>query len=272
MKILWQPITFLCFSILLCANLLMAAPAAASSLLFSPTRITLKNGDQATVLKVKNISDEKLHYLIKIKDYVMSEDGVTSPVEHFPYSAKRHIRFAPTKLTLEPGERQAIRIMLKPRLDLPHGSYHSHMFFEEVMPTGADGTEYIASDDVKYVAALPVTIHFGKVESSIQITAAKHTQYPHKHQLDIELSRSGNGQGYAVIENTYIDENGTETALSADIKRRIYREIDTLRTSFQFVTSENIILNKKGHIRLRLYDQDWGKDRPILQEYLIPLD
>lgn len=272
MKILWQPITFLCFSVFLCANLMVPAPATASSLLFSPTRITLKNGDQATVLKVKNISDEKLHYRIKLKDYVMSEDGVTSPVEHFPYSAKRHIRFAPTKLTLEPGERQAIRIMLKPRLDLPHGSYHSHMFFEEIMPTDPDGTEYSASDDVQYVAALPVTIHFGEVESTVQITTAKHIQHPHKHQLDIELSRSGNGQGYAVIENTYIDESGNETALSADIKRRIYREINTLRTSFQFVPSENIVLSKDGHIRLRLYSQDWGKDRLILQEYLIPLD
>ena len=211
--------------------------ARASTLLFfSPTRITLDENNHAQILKIKNLSDQPLHYKIHLRDYVMDENGRTENVDHFKYSAKRYIRYAPKTLSLAPGERKSVRMMLHNASQLQDGAYHTHMFFEEVVQrdTGQNtDTEITEISEMQYVAALPITIHHGQVTSEVKITAARletAPKPPHRRKLHLTLSRTGNGQGYAVIQNTYIAKDGTETALSKDIKRRIYRETDQLNT------------------------------------------
>jgi len=114
-----------------CFGLMPVLAHADKVLFFTPTRVVLNDTDKVEVMNITNLSQITRAYKISFQDQVMTYEGYTTSVDNFEYSAKRMLRFVPREFTLEPGERQTVRIMTRIRPDTKEGEYHTHVRFLE---------------------------------------------------------------------------------------------------------------------------------------------
>lgn len=69
---------------------LIPSYAQASEVIFvSPTRVDLNDKTKVVVMNVTNVSDITRSYKVGIRNVVMTENGSTTTVDDFPYSAKK---------------------------------------------------------------------------------------------------------------------------------------------------------------------------------------
>jgi len=258
--------------------LFLSFAAYANTVLFvSPTRVNLDERRKVEVMNLSNLSDVPRHYIISVEEYAMNEKGVTGPKPDFPFSAKKMIRFFPREVTIQPGERQAVRVMAKIPADTPDGQYHAHIkFFEDGKVPEKDMQEFRdkqknsnANENksevrvtMTYSALMPIIITRGKIDT--QIDWAEHAiSWDDKiksYKIDMKLLRSGNGQGVAYADVLYIPPGGGEPVQLGNRRTfYIYREIDKRDGQILFTLPEG---KSGGQIKLRLL-QGLHKEKPV---------
>ena len=112
-------------------GLTSVAVLADKVLFFTPTRVLLNDLDNVELINITNLSPLTRAYQVRAQDLIMTEEGVTAPVESFDLSAKRMIRYVPRQFTLAPGERQTVRVMSRIGPQTEDGEYHTHLRFLE---------------------------------------------------------------------------------------------------------------------------------------------
>jgi len=223
--------------VILCAALPTQARSEGSSVLFvSPNRLLIPSADKITEINVSNKSDVARRYDIEVVDQAMNDDGLTQRVETFEYSAKRMLRFVPKRFTLQPGERQTVRIMAQRPSDLADGDYHSHMLFREVPLSDLDkadlaterGTEKSAQFEVRalYGVAVPVIVQHGKIEAEMNLGAVNYIPASDgaPAHLAVELTRTGNAEASGHLKIEFQKEGSPAIALITGQWIPIYRE------------------------------------------------
>ena len=209
-----------------------------SSILFvAPSRVVVPPKENIAVVNVSNRSSEARRYDITVVDQVMTEEGMTRRVETFDYSAKRFLRFQPKRFTLEPGQRQVIRIMAKRPQDIAAGDYHSHILFREVPLSLVDKkqVEKQATDgktqfEIKtlYGVAIPVIIQNGEVISDLNLGELSYVPAADGSpaHIAVELQRSGNAEASAILRVKFHREGAEPVALNGEQWVAVYREVD----------------------------------------------
>lgn len=249
---------------------------AETALFLSPTRIQLDDETKVGVINVTNMSDKVKAYSISIENLIMTAEGVTTQVDNFEFSAKRMVRFVPREFTLEPGERQSIRIMARVKPGTPDGDYHSHIhFLEDVAKSNElnkdrDGNTAKGKIEVQfaYSALVPVVVTHGKVSSTVGMKDPKiawKDKATKLLSLAMQLTRSGNAQGTAYIDTIHVAADGTRTPLTARKTIQIYRELDERALKYDVTLPEGI---SGGSIELSLYAGAEDKKNPLAQETL----
>ncbi|MEN9717859.1 MAG: hypothetical protein RIQ99_737 [Pseudomonadota bacterium] len=120
------------------------------------------------------------------------------------------VHYAPRRITLQPGQPQAVRIAVRPPQDLPDGEYRVHMSFRAVPPVALEGdaqhpdTSAAASGvSIKLVPVFGITIPVIVRKGSL--IAAGTLANPHVVRgergayLEVELVRSGQRSLYGEI-------------------------------------------------------------------------
>lgn len=244
--------------------------AHAETILFvSPTRVNLDEKHKVEVMNLSNLSDIPRRYKISLEEYAMSEKGVTVLTSNFPYSAKKLIRFYPREVVIQPGQRQAVRVMAKIPSDLPDGQYHVHIkFFEDgKADEGGDQKEPNKTSikvGMAYSAVMPITVSKGTIDTQVNWVDPKISYDDNNkiYRIDMELTRSGNGQGVAFSDVFYVAPDGTETQVGNRRTHYIYREIDKRNANIQFNLPEGA--SNAGKIKLRLLTSAKGiKPQPV---------
>ena len=251
-------------SLILMMALLMIAGGStvhAETILFvSPTRVNLNEQHKVEVINVSNTSDVSRTYKVSLQDLAMTDKGVTSLQEGFPYSAKKMVRFFPREFTVAPGQAQVIRVMARIPADTPDGEYHVHIdFFEDAQQQGAPpptkgGVAMRAS--LAYSTMLPITITKGKIDTKvgwIDPALTKGTT-PGNYHFATTLTRSGNGQGKADVDMIYVPASGEEIQIGKRRMIYVYRELDKLDYGFDFQLPEGAA--PSGQIKFRLLNGD----------------
>jgi len=117
----------------LCAAVVLGVSSlspALADILVAPTRVVLEDRDRAAELTIVNRGTERQVFRVMIENRRMRDDGSFEPAlnaqpgEQF---ADTLVRFAPRRVTLEPGARQTIRVMARRPGTLPDGEYRSHL-------------------------------------------------------------------------------------------------------------------------------------------------
>lgn len=162
---------FLLFAFLVPA--LLGAPPAAADLLITPKRLVLDSQSRDGIFRLVNTSDRAQSYELVWQQLRMNEMGTLDDMgENAAGAASRLIVLAPTRVTLQPGERQTVRLIPRLPEGLPEGEYMSHLLFRPVTPpppgaaTGQGAAMQLA---VRVGFSIPVILRHGNLAARAAI-------------------------------------------------------------------------------------------------------
>lgn len=213
-----------------------------SVLFVAPHRLIVEPTEKTDVIAVSNKSDTKRRYDLMLIDQVMNENGITQRKDTYPYSVKKMVKFVPRRFTLEPGQRQTVRIAVNRPKDMADGDYHSHLLFREVPLSLKDkkagdaaAAEKKVSFEIRtlYGIAVPIVVQKGAITA--EITMGEPTVVTGENgrkQLKVAFSRTGNAEGAGKLSVEYV-AGGKDPVEVADPQWvRIYREVDAITKTF----------------------------------------
>lgn len=213
----------------------LAATGFAQGLVVAPTRIVIEPNQRTTEAGVTNRTGRPVRYRLSIEDVVMGERGVTREVSDiFPYSVKGMVRFMPKTLTLGPGQRQTVRLMVNRPAGLAAGDYHSHLMLNEIItpvassPTTGPNPEAPSNGfgldiGMSYSTGVPLIVQVGQISSSLSLNGATMVREAGRATaLELSLTRRGNAEGAALLQG--ITASGTPAFTPRMV--RIYREVE----------------------------------------------
>lgn len=194
------------------AALLGPAPVAAQGdLLVAPTRVIINGAGNAEVV-LSNIGEEAATYRIGVELRRMEPDGDFADVTEAEANATEKaalemLRYAPKRITLLPGQPQAIRLSARPAPELPDGEYRVHMSFRAVPPalTPEAAQEQAAAGQLAirltpiYGITIPVFIRKGRLEAGATIANPRLGGNGVAKWLELDMRRTGARSVYGEI-------------------------------------------------------------------------
>ncbi|HEU4951195.1 MAG TPA: hypothetical protein VFT46_04545 [Holophagaceae bacterium] len=219
-----KPLALLLLAALVAPSL--RAQAAAGDLLVSPARVTLDDRERTAELILSNRGTAADTYRIRLIRMVMdAEGGLKADEAPLPPGAvdpAQLVRFAPHQITLEPGQTQVLRVMLRKPAALPDGEYRVHMLFQ-ALPQELSGAPP-AREKAKGVSirlipimglAIPVVVRQGEIQAQPGIGALKLAQAQGHPALDFQLTRAGNASVYGDLEVVFQPKTGKPVTVGA---------------------------------------------------------
>lgn len=201
------------FGLAALGSVLTAMPARAQGdLLVAPTRVVMNGGGSAEVV-LSNIGSAPATYRITVELRRMDAEGDFSDVAEESANAVERaaldmIRYAPRRITLLPGQPQAVRISARPGPDLPDGEYRVHMGFraipaamtpEEAAKEAAAGGLSIRLTPV-YGITIPVFVRKGRLEASAALANPRFVKDGEQTFVELDMSRTGQRSVFGMVE------------------------------------------------------------------------
>lgn len=180
--------------------------AAQGDLLIAPTRLVLDGRGGGEVI-LSNVGAEEATYRVSVELRRMTPDGSLEPVEEAlanvtEKAALEMVRYAPRRVTLPPGEPQAIRISARPGEGLPDGEYRVHMSFAalpKVRPidsTVASAEGFSVNIIPIYGITMPIIVRKGQLEVTAGLANPMLEQTPEGAMFAVDISRAGEASVY----------------------------------------------------------------------------
>ena len=189
-----------------------------NNLNISPKRVVFANANAATAVYIFNRGDEPVTYRIELVDRVMLPSGEIRAIRDLDSdaaskqlasgfkSAADMVQFSPRRITLAPGQSQAIRLRLLRPATLPDGEYRTTLTVSALPPEDAGLTaEQVAGPDngklgLKAVAlfgvSIPVIVRQGQLVSHAHFEQVR----VGGTEAHLNLVREGQGSVYGDIE------------------------------------------------------------------------
>ncbi|MBB1488854.1 fimbrial biogenesis chaperone [Oceanospirillum sediminis] len=216
-----------------------------------PEKVVFEPGQRSVRLNLQNRGNETYTYRIGWQDIVMDSLGLIKQVddEKNPRktpAASKMIRYAPRQVILEPGETQAVRVMLRRPADLKDGEYRSHMLFQRLQTvkginTPATATTPGISMDLLIGTSIPVFVRQGDGEADLEFNNLELKKKEGKYFLNMQVERKGLYSSRAVV-NLYEDGNNVPVMMSVQV---MYTDNDRYTYSIPVQNSAAIDRNKK---------------------------
>ncbi|MEM9360840.1 MAG: molecular chaperone, partial [Pseudomonadota bacterium] len=171
------------------------------------------DGSRGTEVILSNIGSEEATYRIGLELRRMLENGRLVPIEKVDASdaeeaALGMIRYAPRRITLPPGQPQAVRLAARPGADLPDGEYRVHMSFKAIPKTREVSDQSAPSEGVSiqlipiYGVTIPIIVRHGRVEAQVAINQPSIVEGENGPEFALSITRSGDSSTYGVLQVT----------------------------------------------------------------------
>lgn len=195
------------------AGALFISPAIAQGdLLVAPTRVVVNGAGNAEVV-LSNIGEKPATYRISLELRRMDESGDFHDIDEAAATeaeraALEMVRFAPRRVTLLPGQPQAVRISVRPPEGLPDGEYRVHMGFRAIPGVSQDGATEAADAAANgvsikltpiYGITIPVFLRKGHLDAETLISGARVVRLGGRDFLEVTLNRTGNRSVYGEL-------------------------------------------------------------------------
>ena len=210
----------------------MAQPAQAGvgDLLVAPTRVIL-DGGRGTQIILNNIGEEEATYRITAELRRMTPEGSLAEVElanEREMTARDMVVFAPRRVTLPPGQPQAIRISARPPAGLPDGEYRIHLLFRAIpkpRPVESTGPSEGISFRLTpvYGVTIPVIVRLGRLQVEAAIADVRVAERDGRPAVAVDLTRQGDRSTYGSVE---VWKDGEEEPVARLGGVAMYTEID----------------------------------------------
>lgn len=247
---------------------LFAGPAhAQGDLLVAPTRVVVNDGGNAEVV-LSNIGEAPATYRITLELRRMDESGEFHDIAEADASVEERlalgmVRYAPRRITLMPGQPQAVRISIRPPEGLPDGEYRVHMGFRAVpMAETADSpaSDAQAAQGVSikltpiYGITIPVFLRKGILEAEARVDGAVLVKLEGRDFLQVTLSRTGKRSVYG--ELTGRTARGEEIFVLRGVA--IYPELDHRQVHVPLSAEKLVKLKGPLHLEYRELPENGG--------------
>ena len=195
----------------LAATLCTVPAAAQGDLLVAPTRVVINGGGNAEVV-LSNIGNQPATYRIGVElrrmgaggDFAEVPEAEATPAEK---AAVEMLRYAPKRITLQPGQPQAIRMSARAAPELPDGEYRVHMSFRAIPPALSPeaAQEQVAAGQLAirltpvYGITIPVFVRKGRLEAGATLANPQLGSAGASQWLQLDLRRTGQRSLYGEI-------------------------------------------------------------------------
>lgn len=181
----------------------------AQGIVFSEYRVIL-NAQQVFALQVCNPTQVVRSYQLLLEDKKMNSLGKIEDIPDsipFEQSLKKQIRIFPKRITLQPGECQAVQIQLKNTVSLPKGEFRSYIHFLPLVTipaaqkdTTKSYTSAVPSIAMRIGAAIPVLFRKDSQLESVSIDSVCLSKKEKQHPiLSLNIHRKGSQSIYGTI-------------------------------------------------------------------------
>ena len=200
------------------------AVAPFGGMAISPTRVIIQPGEAGGQVTLYNAGAEPVSYRIDAVDLALDQAGGYRELEEgedAPWSALPLVRYAPRQITLQPGERQAVKIISTAARDLPPREYRSHLRFSSIpaiAPVSADEDAAALDSETRtvtvsvgldYRITIPLLLRTAGSTGGAALAGASESRTAEgQRQLDVQLARTGTYSDYGAIR--VLDAAGAE--------------------------------------------------------------
>lgn len=207
-----------------CFSLLTSLEATAlGQLMVSPIRIVFEGNERSKQINLINNGSETGRFRISFVRKNMTASGKFETVEENEpgmYSDEM-IRFSPRQVTLEPGQSQTVRLMLRKKKGTEDGEYRSHMLFQSLPDAAATDVSELAADksdklSIKLVPVvgitIPVIVRQGNLSSTVSLSDFEIKQantVKAQSVLSLKVNRDGNKSAYGDFRVYFTPKGGT---------------------------------------------------------------
>ena len=235
------------------------SPAQAQGdLLVAPTRVIL-DGRRGTEVILSNIGADEATYRISLELRRMEEDGSLVDVAEGTITAKETaalemIRYAPRRITLPPGQPQAVRISARPGADLPDGEYRAHMQFRAIpkpapVTQPADAASGVTINLIPiYGITIPIIIRHGKMDVQAAIEQPTLVNGARGQELHLAIVRSGTSSTYGTLR---VLKPGSDTPVYEAQGVAIYPEVGRRKVTLQLTPEQAALMYGKLRFEYR---------------------
>jgi len=234
-------------STMLLGSVMQVMPGAAvaqqvNNLNISPKRVVLSGATGTSAVYIFNRGQEAVTYRVELVDRVMLPSGEIRSKDELTdnpaaadlvgrlKSSAGMIQFTPRRVTLQPGQSQAIRLRLLRPAALQDGEYRTTLTVSAVPPedTGITADQAFAANDgklsIKAIArfeiSIPLIVRQGQLVGQARIDNARASG----QKLALDLVRSGSRSIYGDLEVRENDASGKIVGLIRGVG--VYEEID----------------------------------------------
>ncbi|UAB78480.1 molecular chaperone [Erythrobacter sp. SCSIO 43205] len=248
------------------AALSITVPAQAQGdLLVAPTRVIL-DGSRGTEVILSNIGAQEATYRIGLDLRRMTEDGRLEPVEKVDANETEEaalgmIRYAPRRISLPPGQPQAVRLSARPGADLPDGEYRVHMSFKAIPRPTEVTQEETQSEGVTlrlipiYGITIPIIVRHGKVEAQVALTQPSIVQGDKGPELAMTIERTGESSTYGVLS---IVKPGLPDPIVLAGGIAVYPEVGSRKVRINLTEEQAAALRGPARIEYRELEEKGG--------------
>ncbi len=217
----WQLLSRILLSLTL-TTCFISPSYAAGELLISPTRIVFEKHIRTASVSLVNAGNETYTYRIEFVQRRMKPDGSFEEVKKAAageqFSAGM-IRFSPRQVSLQPGQAQSVRLMLRKPPKIKDGEYRSHLLFRAI-PKASTSSVTQLNNDPKSISiqltpiigiSIPVIVRHGQTQATTSI--AKLRYFEKNSTVLFDLMRKGNASIYGDITVLFKDHSGHTSVL-----------------------------------------------------------
>jgi P pilus assembly chaperone PapD len=233
---------------------------AAGDLLVAPTRVVL-DSRRGTQVILNNSGKEEATYRISLVLRRMTGEGKLDEIavenaNDFEKLAMGAIRFAPKRVTLPPGQPQAIRLGTQGTETLPDGEYRAHMLFQAIPKPRDVSKEPVQSDQIKiqlipiYGITIPILVRKGALKATAAIANARLGKDEGSDALLFDLQRQGNKSVFGEIRVT---KAGQSKPLVVNRAIGVYTEIGARKVAVELSPQEAAQL-KGSNVTIGFYE------------------
>jgi fimbrial chaperone protein len=169
-----------------------------------PTRLTLTDQNISGYLNLQNSSSDPQVYELQLVLFKMRNDGSFDRQKEIPSSHPLvdRLKFSPSQVTLKPGEKQIVRVMVSEFANLPTGEAYLHL---QAVPQKASGAKSQAKTNFQLSAriavAVPIVVRKGAVQAQPLILQARYKPEPDGGlKLSFEIQKKGDGLIFGDLE------------------------------------------------------------------------
>lgn len=188
-------------------------------------RVVFEGSQRIEQLHVTNTGKDTAVYAITLVNNRMTPAGalesITEP-DSGQYFADQNLRIFPRRVTLAPGETQAVKIQVTKANQLTAGEYRSHLYFraepgrkplgEEKKETPAENAGITMKLVPVFGITIPVIIRIGESTAKVNISdLALIKEDPTTYNLKLKFNRTGNMSVYGDIDVQHISPKGEKT-------------------------------------------------------------